>query len=171
VTCTGCEVTVLATASDAVAVRVEEPSVSGVEGMHDQAPLSDAVVLQIVLPPTVTVTVASGSLVPDTVGVVVTVAPADGEVIATAGGKSVTLATPSPLIVTTTLCTVTCPLPFRSRKSAAECSWPPKNAPVAVTVAVFHVLVLVSGMLGVAAPYGSDVPLSYWTWNEPVPES
>ena len=53
-----------------VLVRVVEPSVSGVDGMHDQAPLSDAVVLQIVLPPTVTVTVASGSLVPDTVGVV-----------------------------------------------------------------------------------------------------
>ena len=82
------------------------------------------------------------------VGVVVTVAPAAGEVIATAGGKSVTLATPSPLMVTATLCTVTCPLPLRSRKSAAECCLPPKYASVAVTVAVFQVSVLVSGMLG-----------------------
>ena len=42
------------------------------------------------MPPASTVTVASGSLVPDTAGVVVTVAPAAGAVIATGGGKSVT---------------------------------------------------------------------------------
>ena len=89
----------------------------------------------------------------------------------TAGGKSVTSATPSPLMSTTTLCTVICPPPLRSRKSAAECCDPPKYASVAVTVAVFHVSVSVSGMFGLAASYGLLVPLSYCTWNDPVPWS
>ena len=124
---------------------------SGADGAHDHEPLSDAVAVQIALLPASTVTVASGSLAPDTVGVVVTVAPAAGAVIATGGGKSVTLATPSPLILTATLCTVSCPLPLRSRKSAPPFCSLPKYAPVPVTVAVFQVSVLVSGMLGVAA--------------------
>jgi hypothetical protein len=157
--------------SAAVAVSVCWPGASAVCGVHDHVPPSDAVAAHTCVPSALTVTAASGSLVPDTVGVAVTVAPAAGAGIATGGGKSVTLATPSPLIVTTTEWTVSCPLLLRSRKSAAEFSRPPKYAPVAVTVAVFQVSVSVSGMSGEAAWYGLDVPLSYWTWNEPVPES
>ena len=77
-TCTGGEVTGLAIASVAVAVRVYAPSASGADGAHDHEPLSDAVAVQTATLPASTVTVASGSLVPDTVGVVVTVAPAAG---------------------------------------------------------------------------------------------
>ena len=65
--------------------------------MHDHEPESDAVAVQTVAVPALTVTVASGSLVPVTVGVVVTSLPAAGAVIATGGGKSVTLATPARL--------------------------------------------------------------------------
>ena len=59
--------------------------------------------VQTVAVPALGVTVASGSLVPVTVGVVVTSLPADGGGIATGGGNEVTLATPAPLIFTVTL--------------------------------------------------------------------
>lgn len=116
VTGTVAEVTGEARASVAVAISEYGPSASGLGGVQDQAPLSEAVVEQIAEPADVTVTDASGSLVPDTAGVVVTVAPPDGEVIATGGGKSATSATPTPVMVTATLCTVTT-VP-RNRKSA-----------------------------------------------------
>lgn len=121
VTWTGEEVSGLEVRSAAVAVRVCAPPASPVDGVQDHALLSDAVAVHTPVPSALMVTVASGSLVPDAAGVAVTVAPAAGAVIAAGGGKSVTLATPSPLSVTTTLCTVTCPLPLRSRKSALEC--------------------------------------------------
>jgi hypothetical protein len=171
VICTGEELAGVEVTSVDVAVKECCPADSPVDGVHDQAPLSEAVAVHIAAPSASTVTVASGSAVPDTVGVgVATVAPEAGEVIWTGGGKSVIVGTPSPEIETTTLWTVTCPPPFRSRKSALECCAPPKYAPEALTVAVFHVLLPLSGMLAVER-YGSAEPSSYWTENDPLPWS
>jgi hypothetical protein len=139
----------MAVTSVDVADRLCCPLANPFDAVHDQVPLSVAVAVHIAAPSDFTVTVASGSLVPDTVGVAVTVAPAAGELIVIAGGKSVTFGTPSPEIDTTTLWRVTWPLPLRIRKSAAECWLPPKYASEALTVAVFHVLLPVSGMLAV----------------------
>jgi hypothetical protein len=140
-------------------------------GVHDQAPFSDAVAVHNAVPSAVTLTVESGSAVPEMVGVGVTVAPEAGEVIATGGGKSGASGTPAPVIETTTLCTVTCPLPLRSPKSALECCLPPKYTSDALTVAFFQVLVLFSGMPGDAERYGSFEPSSYCTANDPLPWS
>lgn len=43
------------------------PSASAVDGAHDHEPLSEAVAVQTAVPSALTVTVASCSLVPDTV--------------------------------------------------------------------------------------------------------
>jgi hypothetical protein len=69
VTWTGGEVAGLAMVSVAVAVRVCAPSASGADGVHDHVPESDAVAVQAAVPSALTDTVASGSLVPETVGV------------------------------------------------------------------------------------------------------
>jgi len=138
----------MAVTSMDAATKVCWPALIPVDGVHVHAPLSEAVAVQRSAPSDLTVTVASGSLVPDTVGVGLTVAPEVGDVIVTGGGKSVALGTPAPVIDTTTLWTVTCPLPLRSRKSALECCAPPKYASDALTVARFQVLLLVNGMLG-----------------------
>src|ERR1700744_2298562 len=138
----------VAVGSVAVAVIVCWPLVRAVAGAHDQVPASVAVAVQTAADPSDTVTDASGSLVPEIAAVPeMPVAPPAGPVITGVGAKSVTFATPAPVIFSATLWIVIWPLPLRSRKSADECCWPPKYASVRVTVAVFQGLGLFSGML------------------------
>lgn len=80
-------VLVLPAGSVAVALRVCDPSLNGVERVQLQFPLASATAVQSVVAPSFTVTVLPGSAVPLTVGVSsVVVIPAAGVIIAGAGG-------------------------------------------------------------------------------------
>lgn len=92
--------------SAALALNVCGPAASSPDPVQVQLPLSETVALHSAASSDFTVTVAPGSAEPETAGEASTVSPAAGEATVTGGAKWVTFGTPSPLIFTATLCTV-----------------------------------------------------------------